>query len=191
MTPPRKNRWEIDSESLTRLLNWLAPVPEQAGRKYEEIRRRLIKIFAARGCPIAEELADETIDRVCKKVAEIAPGYVGDPALYFFGAANKVFLEWRRRITVLPVPPVPVSSSVEEKEREDQCLNRCLDTLSPQQRHLLLEYYREEKQAKIDRRKALAVELGLTDNALKIKAFRLRATLQACLLNCLAQMKEA
>ncbi len=182
------NPWEMDDESFNRLLAWLDPEPEQAGKKYEEIRRKLIRIFAARGCPVAEELADKTIDRVGKKVAELAADYVGDPALYFFGVAHKVFLEWRRK-SMRPAspPPPPAPDSAEKKEREDQCLSQCMATLPQAQRRLLLEYYREEKQAKINRRKALAVELGQTDNALKIKVFRLRASLQDCLLQCLAQ----
>ncbi len=176
----------MDNGSFNRLLKWLDPNPEQAGKKYEAIRRKLIKIFASRCCPVAEELADVTIDRVCKKVEEVAAVYVGDPALYFFGVANKVFLEWHRKIAALPrVPPPPNSS--EDKEREDQCLQQCMATLPPLHRDLLLDYYREEKQAKIDLRKALAVELGLSDNALKLKVFRLRGALYECLLGCLAQ----
>lgn len=184
---PMSKHWELDDRAFNHLLNWLAPEPEQAGRKYEEIRRKLIKIFEARGCPVAEELADETIDRVSKKAAELAADYVGDPALYFFGTAHKVFLEWRRRTASAPSLPPPTPRSAEDKEREDQCLEQCLAALPPHERHLLLEYYREDKRAKIDRRKLLASELGLTDNALKIKVFRLRGALQACLLHCLGQ----
>ncbi len=182
-----KTPWKLDADTLRRLLNWLDPDPECAGKKYEEIRRKLIRVFASRGSWEAEELADETIDRVSKKVADLAADYVGDPSLYFFGVANRVFLEWRRKSTLAPPESPPDPGSAEDKERADQCLNRCMANLPLPQRRLLLEYYREEKQAKIDRRKALAVEFGLTDNALKIKVFRMRATLQECLLNCLAQ----
>ena len=181
------NILELNAESFHRLLAWLDPDVELAGKKYEDIRRKLIRIFASRGSWAAEELADETIDRVGKKVADLAADYVGDPSLYFFGVANRVFLEWRRKSIVPPIPTSPQSDSIEQKEREDQCLSRCLATLPPPQRHLLLDYYREDKQAKINRRKALAVALGMTDNALKIKVFRLRATLQECLLQCLSQ----
>lgn len=177
----------MDNGSFNRLLKWLDPDPEQAGKKYETIRRKLIKIFASRNCPVAEELADVTIDRVRKKVEEIAANYVGDPALYFFGVANKVFLEWRRRVAAPPPLPPPPPASSEDKEREDQCLQQCLATLPPFQRDLLLDYYREEKQAKIDLRKDLAVKFGISDNALKLKVFRLRAALYQCLLGCLAQ----
>src|SRR5947209_6617862 len=38
------------TDSFDRLLAWLNPDREQAGQRYEEIRRRLIKIFARRGC---------------------------------------------------------------------------------------------------------------------------------------------
>ena len=184
------NILHLNAESFHRLLAWLDPDVEQAGQKYEDIRRKLIRIFASRGSWAAEELADETIDRVGKKVADLAADYVGDPSLYFFGVANRVFLEWRRKSTTLPLAPPPLPDFAEQKEREDQCLSRCMANLPPPQRHLLLDYYREEKQAKINRRKALAVELDLTDNALKIKVFRLRVTLQECLLHCLTHTAE-
>lgn len=52
------------------LLAWLDEDRELAGKKYEEIRFRLINLFIARGCRISEELADKTIDRVARKVKD-------------------------------------------------------------------------------------------------------------------------
>jgi len=79
------------------MLDWLDTDRERAGSKYEAIRLRLIKIFTCRGCQAAEELADETINRVIARIVEIANGYQGDPALYFYGVAQKVFLEDARK----------------------------------------------------------------------------------------------
>ena len=104
--PSAKKQWELTQESFNQLLAWLSPSRDQAGRKYEEIRFRLIKILTCRGCLVPEDLADETINRVAKKVPEIAATYVGDPALYFFGVANNVHLEFLRRKPD-PVPPQP------------------------------------------------------------------------------------
>ncbi len=89
-----KKDYALTPEAFNQLLDWLGPDRETAGKSYEEIRRRLIKIFTVRGCHIPEELADETFNRVGKKVAELAADYVGDPSLYFFGVAHKVFLEY-------------------------------------------------------------------------------------------------
>jgi hypothetical protein len=73
----------LDQDGFDKLLGWLGPDRDSAGKKYEEIRLKLIKIFARRGCMLAEELADETMDRVCNKAQKIVDDYKGDPALYF------------------------------------------------------------------------------------------------------------
>lgn len=166
------------------LLAWLDSDREQAGKKYEEIRRGLIKLFTCRGRPDAEELADETINRVTLKAPNISREYVGNPALYFYGVAQKVFLEsLRRRPPVLWPPPHEPQS--EESEREYQCLDSCMERLPAQSRDLILEYYRDDKRAKIDHRKEMARRLGIAQNALRIRAHRIRASLESCVQSCL------
>jgi hypothetical protein len=61
--------------------------------------------------------------------------------------------------------------------------------LGPDQR-IARQYYEQEKRAKIDRRRKLAEELGITLNALRIKAFRIRAALQECVENCMQQQNN-
>ncbi|HVS20925.1 MAG TPA: hypothetical protein VHD88_03710 [Pyrinomonadaceae bacterium] len=58
----------LQQEDFGRLLVWLDPDPERVGAIYERIRWRLIAILASRGCALAEELADETIDRVARRL---------------------------------------------------------------------------------------------------------------------------
>lgn len=181
----RKKQWVLTQQTFDDLLAWLAPEREQAGRKYEEIRYRLIKIFTCRGCPIPEELADETINRVTRKLAEVAATYVGDPALYFYGVAHNVHLEYLRK-KPQPVIQPPVEPE-EDSEREYECLDECMQKLTEQNRTLVLEYYQEDKQAKINQRRELAERLGIALNALRIRAHRIRAHLQKCVLHCLSQ----
>ena len=88
-----KDERDWEGENFEHLLEWLDPDRERAGARYEEIRRALIKIFAGRGCAEPEDLADETLRRVCRKVRTLAPTYVGDPACYFYGVAQNVHLE--------------------------------------------------------------------------------------------------
>src|SRR6266550_5419038 len=102
--------WVLTRESFDSLLAWLDSERDEAGRKYEEIRLRLIKIFVCRGCHEPEDLADETINRVSKKLREIESTYLGNPALYFYGVANKVHLEYLRRRPA-PIPPVRPEAS--------------------------------------------------------------------------------
>jgi len=72
-------------------------------------------------------------------------------------------------------------------EPEYECLERCLDHLPSDNRKLVVEYYQQERQAKIEHRKRLARELGIAVNALRIRAHRIRLALQRCVLDCLEQ----
>ncbi len=178
-------KWAITQEAFDGLLAWLDPDRDRAAQKYETVRTRLIKIFSCRGCGEADDLADETINRVTAKLHEIVDTYVGDPALYFYGVANKVYLEYLRRRPRVESPPLRESSA--DIETEYACLERCMDQLPPENRRLVLEYYQEEKRAKINRRRKLAEELGIAVNALRIRAHRIRQQLQQCVQVCVEQ----
>lgn len=174
----------ITPESFDRLLEWLGPTHESAAAKYETIRRRLIRFFVGRGCYEAETLADQTIDRVTSKVIQVADGYVGEPSAYFYGVANKVHLEWLRVQKRARDATAEVVPEKEDREAEYACLEECLDELPAENRELIIEYYRDEKRAKIERRKRLAHKLGISIGALQIKASRIRARLYTCVAAC-------
>ena len=190
-----KKEWVLTQEAFERLLDWLDSDRDRAGKKYETVRLRLIKIFTCRGCTEAEDLADETINRVTAKVQEIAENYSGDPALYFYGVSQKVHLEYLRKyqkkqadVAVDSVTPNAAPISLDDAiEPEYECLERCLDHLPSDNRKLVVEYYQQERQAKIEHRKRLATELGIAVNALRIRAHRIRLVLQRCVLDCLEQ----
>ncbi|HSF23491.1 MAG TPA: hypothetical protein VLE20_04630 [Blastocatellia bacterium] len=178
-----KTEWVLSQEAFDSCLAWLDPDRDRAGEKYEEIRRKLIKIFAHRGCSIAEELTDEAINRVSRRVPDIAGTYVGDPALYFYGVAQKVYLE---HVKKRPDPkPIPPPEPTEEVERNYECLERCMEGLDPESRELILKYYQQEKRAKIDHRKELADRLGIALNTLRMRVHRIKTILQQCVGECL------
>jgi RNA polymerase sigma factor (sigma-70 family) len=179
-------------ENFDTLLNWLDSDRERAGEKYEDIRHSLIKIFVWRGCNRAEDLADETIDRVMRKARELAKTYKGNPALYFYGVAKKVLLEHQRREFTPVSPLIIVNVAAPEPEdlynQEDaklDCLESCLQRLSQEDRDLILLYYQKEKQAKIDFRKFLAEQVGIETNTLRVRVYRIRNILHDCISKCL------
>jgi len=182
-----KEKWLPTQEDFDRLLTWLDEDRERAGQRYETIRLRLIKIFGCRGCLEAEDLADEAINRVTAKVKELATTYEGDPALYFYGVAYKLHLEYLRSNRGKPQQP---SSQLEEEPdtRAFDCLDKCLGELPSENSKLLLSYYQEDKLAKINNRKELARELGIGVNALRIRVHRIRMPLQACVESCMERM---
>jgi len=191
-----KREWVLTQETFDALLAWLDPDREVAGKKYETIRLRLIKVFTCRGCSDAEDLADETINRVVARVADLGD-YHGDPTPYFYGVSQKIQLEYLRkskgRQAEGPAEEVAVVPAVfgDDDEPEYNCLERCLERLSVTSRKLVLEYYQQERQAKIDHRKRLADELGIAVNALRIRAYRIRRTLEECVHACIEQQQPA
>lgn len=174
--------WSLSQEAFDALLDWLDTDREMAGTKYEQIRSRLIKIFTGRGCVDPEELADETINRVTSKLQEIQTEFTGDQARYFFGVANKVYLEYLRRKPPQSPPPPPDSGRA---ELEYRCLERCIDQLSEEDRALLLKEYGAKGRTQAERRKALAEELGISLNALRIRVYRIRVGLKECIEKCI------
>ena len=176
-------KWVLTQTALDALLAWLSPDRDEAAAKYEAIRARLIRVFVSRGCAEAEDLADETINRVTSRLGDVVGAYRGDPALYFYGVAKKVRQEHdKRKLRPAPPPPPPAR---EEIELEHACLEECVRALPPEQRRLVIEYYQGDKRSKINNRRRLARELGIALNALRIRAHRIRAALQLCVEACL------
>jgi len=185
-TPSNEERDGINQERLDHLLDWLGPDREKAAAKYEVIRKKLIKIFECRGVSVPDELADKTIDRVARKLPEIRPTYVGDPAHFFPGVAAYIFQEWLRKQKMLAVVP-PESSPPDDDDMSYDCLQKCAGKLAEADRDMIIAYYQEEKHAKIDHRKKLAEQLRLSMNALRIRTTRLRESLRQCVEQCLCE----
>jgi RNA polymerase sigma factor (sigma-70 family) len=182
---------EIPAEGFEEILAWLDPDREIAATMYVQLRQDLANIFKWRGCSDLEGLTDEVFDRVARKVHEVKPTYVGDPRLYFRAVANNLVKETikkaRTRVSLEDVDlPEPITiASEEEAEKMDQCLQSCLRKLSSENRDLIVAYYAKEKQAKIDQRSELAQRMGISVETLRVKAHRLRKSLQECIERCL------
>ena len=178
-----------DKYNFEKLLDWLGEDRETAGKKYETIRLRLTKIFYVRGAYNAEELADETIERVTKKMGTLADNYEGDPALYFYAVGKRVFLEQNKKPKMIELDyRLPLrEEDVDVLEVKDQCLTKCLNVLTEERYEFITEYYNGDKAEKIARRKQMAKEFGITQKALRIRAFRIRIGLKKCIQQCLVK----
>ena|SRR5215510_5244211 len=176
--------WSLTREAFDKLLGWLSPDREEAGRKYEDIRRRLIRLFNCRGCDAPEELTDKTINRVIRIIEpKEKEDYSGDPILLFFGVARNVYREWRRRKKLNPPDfPVPQPNT---REQELDCLEGCVEQLPQRERSIITRYYLQERGEKIRERQMIAAELGLQINALRIQTCRIRKVLRNCISTCM------
>ncbi len=173
----------MTQDEFNQLLAWLDTDPDRAGQRYESIRRNLITVFLNRQCNEPEDLADETINRVAKRVPELRKSYIGDPERYFHGVAKNVRREYYRRSSrVIQIsPPEPQSDEVSPYSR---CLEKCLAQLPPEQARLILLYYEEQKKAKIESHRAIGEALNLKAGALRARVFRVREKLRKCIEDC-------
>lgn len=176
------NRSDFD-----KLLAWIGRPEQEPGEVYEDIRARLMKMFYARGCRDADELADETIDRVTKKVDTLIGSYEGNPTYYFYGVAKNVFREYTRKPKSDELPihlEKEESKDHDELEKRDQCLEKCLAKLTEEDKQFILDYYHGEKSTKIENRQRMMEEMNLTPQALRVRAYRVRVRLQKCVKGC-------
>ena len=173
------------------LLDWLDSNRTKAAERYETIRNGLIQVFRNKGCLVSEDLADETIDRVAIKVNELKLSYTGDPSRYFYGVGKLVHLEYLKQPHLAELPPLLAATKPEDVELQYQCLDDCMNKLTPSNRSLVLQYYSDRKQAKIDARRAILKMLNLQPSALRVRVFRIRETLEKCVRQCLEAKASA
>ena len=180
----------ITSEQLEALLAWLDVDRAGAGVKYEVIRSGLVRIFVSKGLNNAEDLADETIDRVGSRLSDIQSTYSGEPARYFHGVARNIILETRRRkeIALEVTPVIPFVDPIVTTERH--CLDLCLQVLPPTKRDLILDYYLYEGHDKIEHHKLMAKGLGITEGALRGRAHHIRVGLDECVKQCVKRKEN-
>ena len=186
--------WELTPEAFDRLLHWLDPDRQQAGEKYERIRSKLIMFFEWKGVRDPQTPADETFNRVARKLLEGEMIRTPDPYKYCCGVAHRVAYETWRRAKEDPLDenrawvsaaPTPEADAEDREAARAACLNECLGRLSSDSQALILEYYQTEGGRHMAQRQALAERRRLHANALRVRAFRLRARLEDCVAECL------
>jgi DNA-directed RNA polymerase specialized sigma24 family protein len=157
---------------------------EQPETVYERLRRRLIAYMRLHLPAQADDLADLTLDRMAHRLHEGTA--VHNVYLYALGIARLVIREAQTRFA-------RERSSLEEVARLDAgltdngeseallaALEICLGLIGKPGAQLILAYYAGSGAERIDKRRALAAQLGLSINALRNRALRLRESLERC-----------
>jgi hypothetical protein len=65
-------------------------------------------------------------------------------------------------------------------------LDKCLAELSPESRTLLLDYFSEARQAKIELHQRISKGLNTTQTALRMRIMRSKQKLKICVQECMA-----
>ena len=193
-----RSAWRPTAESFRRFLTFLDNGTESNGRSYIEMQRRLAGYFARKGCSAPEELADETLNRVSRRLEEEGSIDIDTPSHYCYITARFVFLEEIRAVRLDSVAidenklsidrPARLNPSdtddLEKKEKMLSCLDECTSKLDERTRDLILRYYFGNEGVKIRNRSSMAEKLGISLNALSIRACRIRRTLESCVGKC-------
>jgi DNA-directed RNA polymerase specialized sigma24 family protein len=170
---------------------------ERAAERYNKLQQSLISFFAGRGSSDPESRASETIEILCRQVAE---GRVfEDLEKYSIGVARNVLLKERERSSSKQVslddlqtdydlrfssPPQP---SLAEKEVNEglhqECMRSCVGDL-PETDRLLITKYSGAGGHDRGTREELAKEARVSLDALRVRVHRIRSALKRCLMRC-------
>lgn len=195
-----KKNWVMTSDAFARLLEWLDEGESSDGQNYLGMRQRLVAFFDRKNCLNPDELADETLNRVARRLEEEGKIEADAPAKYCYITARFVFMESLRGADKKSVPLDDVLRCSESgqftakdddeknlKEKMLDCLEHCTGKLEEANRAIIINYYYGEERIKIENRRALAEKLGISTNALTIRACRIRDKLEGCVGKCAAE----
>jgi DNA-directed RNA polymerase specialized sigma24 family protein len=186
--PDTRTKKELTREKFAGFLEWLNPDRDRAGEEYERLRFRLCTFFSQRRCSFADELADETINRVILKSSEER---IENKIAYCYGVAKNVFREsLRKERPHVDLEEVNLAAEApEEPSFSRECLDKCLEKLPPDSRNLLLDYFSGAKLAKIKLHRSISENLKTSQTALRMRILRKKQKLKICVQECMGGMK--
>lgn len=188
--------WQPSPEAWDKFLTLLDADVGRAGEKYKDIQRKLITFFECRKCLEAERLADVSINRVIRRYFEGED--IRNPISYLYGVAKIVFLEYLAEQRQQQeghdyLTHTGVLTSEQDGADGDAdlhvCFDGCMAGLQAVDQKFIKQYYEELQRKKIDTRKSMAKELGISSNAVALRAFHIRERLKKCINKCLKKRR--
>jgi len=183
----RSRDWQLTPERFELLLSHLSIDPAERGTRYEMLRGRLIIFFSRRMLALPEDLADEVLNRIARRLEEGEA--ISRIEGYALGIARHVLQEQRaqgdRERSAAEEFHWNISrETLTTDEGEEIRLARmkdCLERLPHSDQEMLSEYYLAEGSGKIPARRRLAKAREMTQAALRKRVFVLRGMIQRCM----------
>ena len=183
----------LTSAQFEALLQTLHPDRDLAGSEYEKIRRKLVNYFHWNSCVSAGELADETLDRVAQKIQR---EQIDNLSAFIWGIARRVLQEAKKKAArsagslevhrrhALQAAAQQAMDDQLEIDRRLKCFEGCLLSLPAEDQVLFRAYY-EPGKADFKTRQKLAMDMGISLSALRVRINRIRERLEKCTKKCI------
>jgi len=188
----------VSANAFERFLKWLDNGSVSDGDSYLVMQKRLVAYFERKNCSDPDELADDTLARVARRLDQEGDIKADAPAQYCYIVARYVFLEHLRskeaRTISLDDPSANlIAGGLTSAEPDDEselreklltCLEKCTAELGYENKEMIIGYYQGNERTKINNRRSIASKLGISMNALSIRTCRIRDKLEACVKKC-------
>jgi DNA-directed RNA polymerase specialized sigma24 family protein len=175
----------LNKDALEDLLRAFHADREQASHHYLALRERLIRFFQWNRTETPEELADEVLDRLARRL-NLSSEQIQDPVRYAVGIARMLLQEQRRKNlrrekALAELQQTSLDADRREQERilqheRAELLRQCMQSIPEQSRELIFRYYDVDEAA--DYRQQMARAYGISINALRNRALRIRMDLE-------------
>lgn len=157
---------------------------------FQELRAALYDFFRWRGHLDPDEAAQEALLRLHEKMVS-EDVTIANARPYVFGIAQHLLVDSRRKTGELPIEDIPEHKLgiVPAIPREAMlvCLEQCIEgMLSGSQGKLLPKYFCGHGAVKIENRKKIAEQLGITPAALRLRVSKLIRKIRPCVMECCA-----
>lgn len=171
----------MDLSHATKEPSLMGPLSDVESKR---LRSWLVRFLRAKGAPEPEDAASETVLRILQRLKE------GLQVRNLDAFANKVAQnvmheDWRYRFRHSSLDHSPIDEATHdspiENERLMQCLDRCKRSCLKRSEVRLIEAYYSGDHTE---RTRLARRQGMSENALRLKAFKLRKKLRVCVERC-------
>jgi DNA-directed RNA polymerase specialized sigma24 family protein len=175
----------ISQEQFAGLLLKLGKEPLESGARYEALRTRLIFYFRRKCLDFPEDLADEVLDRLARRLAEGTE--IDSLTAFALGIARFVAQEQASKPFQIQVLEdtffnnIPADSPTESMEERFSGMEHCLNRMTAADVELLEKYYLGDGESLIRARKSISETLKISPESVRQRIFSIRRRMRQCM----------